>query len=546
MNSPIDPMNQLEELLVALTERELSAAQRKQLRDILRQSPEARRYYRRYLEVHVLLEWEAGASASTRVLANPDDQADLALYASLDDLHNSAELVHLNSPLRNAGWWHLRRGHKTTERTTSGPMLIAIPKPVLYSGIAAMLLLAASLLVILGNLWTGPDNLASSGRVAPDPAATPSQPPAQSAVATLTAEHGAQWQAASGTVLPGVGDQLHAGQRLTLTEGSAQITTARGAIAILQAPCSVELLDQDNALRLIRGKLVGICETQSSKGFVVHTPQLDITDLGTRFGVEVTPGSATEVHVHQGMVLAASTRPAGVTPNLPLVVKQNQAIRAPADADVLAMIRPAYEKFDDRLSTFRLFSTGFDLAEGMRDLGWQIVADAKGPLDQPIPLIVQHGARPDNHFQAKGNDPGKAQWLTYAPGYALYDEPRRPDLDRSVLTIQCRVVLPKSVSLDNADFVLQYASSYGVTELRINGTPVQAVPKETNADRRPQPYREIQLAAHTTALRHGENIIEIDVPKLALATQAPLSIYFYAAIRPPADPSLETPGETRP
>eukprot|EP00752_Nemacystus_decipiens_P013726 g12179.t1 len=80
-------------------------------------------------------------------------------------------------------------------------------------------------------------------------------------VATLTAERNAQW--AEGALAQG--SPMRAGQRFTLTQGFAEITTNHGAVAILEAPAAIELTNNQNAIQLHAGKLVGICETESSK-----------------------------------------------------------------------------------------------------------------------------------------------------------------------------------------------------------------------------------------------------------------------------------------
>ncbi|MFK7790973.1 MAG: FecR domain-containing protein, partial [Phycisphaeraceae bacterium] len=125
-------------------------------------------------------------------------------------------------------------------------------------------------------------------------------------VATLTATYNATWaptgRASSPSHTLSPGSKLHAGDRLTLSAGFAEITTVEGAIAILQAPATIELLDNNNALRLHTGKLVGICETPSSKGFLVRTPHMDVIDLGTRFGVDATQATASKVHVFEGEI----------------------------------------------------------------------------------------------------------------------------------------------------------------------------------------------------------------------------------------------------
>ena len=143
--------------------------------------------------------------------------------------------------------------------------------------IAAALLFATVLIIALPSGQTEPQQ---------DQPIAGTDPESHDAIATITAIKDAQWQAESGAALPGIKDVLHAGQRLTLTEGFAEITTRRGAVAVLEAPSTIELVN-DNAVRLDSGKMVCICQTETSKGFMVQTPDADITDLGTEFGVEV-------------------------------------------------------------------------------------------------------------------------------------------------------------------------------------------------------------------------------------------------------------------
>jgi len=130
------------------------------------------------------------------------------------------------------------------------------------------------------------------------PIATQETPAQAMPVAWLTAESEARWRSDDREVSLAVGKGLYPSQTLTLVDGFAEITTEQGAVAILQAPCTIELINRPNTLRLVRGKLVGICETASSRGFTVRTDHADITDLGTEFGVEAwSDGVQTSVFV---------------------------------------------------------------------------------------------------------------------------------------------------------------------------------------------------------------------------------------------------------
>lgn len=159
---------------------------------------------------------------------------------------------------------------------------------LILTGSLAAAIAIAGLTVLVVNLFTNPEApIAEQGEGAV-------------IVATLTDTHDAQWaDLAEGALAPG--SPLHAGDKLTLTEGFAEITTNHGAIAIVEAPATIELIDSPNAMRLHAGKLVGICETESSKGFLVRTPHMDIFDVGTKFGVTASE-DAVDVSVLVGEV----------------------------------------------------------------------------------------------------------------------------------------------------------------------------------------------------------------------------------------------------
>ncbi|MEO0477637.1 MAG: FecR domain-containing protein, partial [Planctomycetota bacterium] len=167
------------------------------------------------------------------------------------------------------------------------------------SSVAAALVLAVILVFMLRGM--GSDSAVREVVVDDPPAAIdqPADPQAMQVVATLTAESDAVWDRRPGK-------DLFAGQQFVLTKGYAEIATASGTEIILEAPSVIELTDNENMIVLHMGKLVGICEVPSSKGFVVRTPNLDVEDLGTRFGVKVSEQGDSEVHVLEGSVLLTS------------------------------------------------------------------------------------------------------------------------------------------------------------------------------------------------------------------------------------------------
>ncbi|MEM6504591.1 MAG: FecR domain-containing protein [Planctomycetota bacterium] len=167
--------------------------------------------------------------------------------------------------------------------------------------VAALLLIGGVLLFTLSPSKPGqPPKPAASTLSTPSgpdtqPIPNPAAPPI---VASLTASYEAVWSAGSadGALTPG--SPLRAGKRLTLMQGFAEIKTNHGAIAIIEGPASIELLENPNAIQLNQGKLVGLCHTERSKGFLVRTDYADITDLGTEFAVKARPdGVDTTVFV---------------------------------------------------------------------------------------------------------------------------------------------------------------------------------------------------------------------------------------------------------
>ncbi|MBX2852175.1 MAG: hypothetical protein KTR15_10555 [Phycisphaeraceae bacterium] len=207
-------------------------------------------------------------------------------------------------------------------------------KHLLYtagSGLAAaMILIAAILWLPFGS--TEQPAFTDLDRLEPTP--TPAHLPV---VATLTDAVGAQWRSDDRPVPMPVGAQLVAYERFTLTHGFAEITTRRGATALLQAPCTIELTDHDNAIRLHSGKLVGKCETPASKGFTVHAPDMDVVDLGTEFGVEADSAEGSTVLVMTGEVRAQPTEqsPLAFTP---VVLTKDQARRVAPETGGLGVI----------------------------------------------------------------------------------------------------------------------------------------------------------------------------------------------------------------
>ena len=89
-------------------------------------------------------------------------------------------------------------------------------------------------------------------------------------------------------------------ETINLTRGRAKLTFSSGCVIALQAPATVEILD-DMTVRLQKGRLNGFCPP-SAHGFRVMTPKASLVDLGTSFGVSLIEGEESEFVVFDGEV----------------------------------------------------------------------------------------------------------------------------------------------------------------------------------------------------------------------------------------------------
>ncbi|MGB0767798.1 MAG: FecR domain-containing protein [Phycisphaeraceae bacterium] len=303
-------------------------------------------------------------------------------------------------------------------------------------------------------------------------------------VATLTAEQDATW--AGGDVTPG--SPLRAGTRLTLTQGFAEITTQRGAVAILEAPATIELTHNDNALRLHTGKLVGICETESSKGFIVRTPHMDVTDLGTRFGVDASEATFTELHVFEGEVEAK--RNDSDTPAEPQLLVAGQAVRAERSGTALVQTSAQADRFTQRLTTLLAATGQGQAAQEVAD-NWRVVAVDGVPITEHSALIVKPQSTNPNDAQ------GASRWLRVNP--ALQPQGKKS----AVFTCQGGFNLSRSTDLQASTITLRCIGDHSIKSVRVNDKPLK-VP----SNRIGRGWVTLDITQHT---RPGENTVEIDI-----------------------------------
>ncbi|PAW62422.1 MAG: hypothetical protein B9S36_06240 [Verrucomicrobiia bacterium Tous-C2TDCM] len=116
-------------------------------------------------------------------------------------------------------------------------------------------------------------------------------------IATLIEAENCRWAGSDLPTLEGAG--LGSGT-LALIEGMATIQFKSGATVTLEAP-SVLVVESAMKCRLVEGSVVANVP-ESAHGFTIDTAQMEVIDLGTRFGVTTTSLGDSNVFVFEGEV----------------------------------------------------------------------------------------------------------------------------------------------------------------------------------------------------------------------------------------------------
>ena len=196
---------------------------------------------------------------------------------------------------------------------------------------------------------------------------------------------------------------LHLGDTLALRSGLLEITYSTGARVILQGPVTYEI-DSLAGGYLSVGKLTAKLEKKSevrgqrsdseNQEFVVRTPTAVVTDLGTEFGVEVSPDAVTRVCVLQGRVALQSSA-AGSTERIVLQKGQSSQMDAQgkpvrsSDRETARFAKAFIRKLPDK--TGPAFVSLTDLVAGGDGFGdrffWGINPEDASVIPTPSPEI---------------------------------------------------------------------------------------------------------------------------------------------------------------
>jgi hypothetical protein len=106
---------------------------------------------------------------------------------------------------------------------------------------------------------------------------------------------------------------IHSSEPLKISSGIVQVELKSGATLLVEGPAQWSI-DDDNRATLESGKIVAKVPSQAV-GFTIQTPTATVIDLGTEFGVEVTPEQESRLQVFQGKIVVranvAATSSAG-------------------------------------------------------------------------------------------------------------------------------------------------------------------------------------------------------------------------------------------
>ncbi len=268
------------ELIDAACDGLLTPDQARRLEALLEDNEEAQWLYLAHMRLDGRLRWEFGRTDDV-----PSERATLATVGPRPQARTVRPSIPATGP---RGAWIRRGGRFLARHVVSTAVLLTIAG-------AIALLIGLGLVERPGSQRRDPGVAHERGPKAESEAEPPRLPAVS--VATLGRTVGCRWTDA--TKILASGDRLFAGRSLHLASGVAEIAVQRGAEIVLQGPAAIEL-EADKVIRLEAGKVTAKITRASARGFVIHTAEATFADEGTEFGVEVSPGGSSLVHVFKG------------------------------------------------------------------------------------------------------------------------------------------------------------------------------------------------------------------------------------------------------
>ena len=277
MSTP-DKHERLAELLLEQQLGTLNDAGVDELRTILRNDIEARRYYAQVMVFDAALKQESVAGGDIE---------------NVQPKNHSTELAH----------------HEFSARRT-------VSFPIRWSSAAAALLLIGLAIGWMTNEF-GQRNEPVVKLISPEGTAEKTD----DSVAMITRSIGVEWVADS---LINVDASVRPG-RLAITTGFLQIEFYSGARVVVQGPADLEIISSMETV-VHAGKIRAVVPPLAH-GFTVRGPQVKVIDLGTDFAFETAADGSSQVHVFIGQVDLYSTISDSLSKTVKRTLNAGQAVR---------------------------------------------------------------------------------------------------------------------------------------------------------------------------------------------------------------------------
>ncbi len=248
---PFEHFDELGRLLSLLCEGELSAQESDRLREMLAHSPQARRYFLEYMELHAELHWAAGMgreAEGTAAMLQPECPIGLELPTPAS--------VRVRKLLRRWRW--------------------------LLAAVGLLVALGLGVLVVRAVWRPGP--------VGPEPAPGPVAQWGQTSLP--------RW--ADDSTKPQTHPELMPGQTIHLQGGFAELVFPPQTRLILEGPARISL----TAPRSVEAEMgrLAVYVPPEEPNISFRTPWLVLEGENTQFGLVVEQTGAAEVHVFSGRV----------------------------------------------------------------------------------------------------------------------------------------------------------------------------------------------------------------------------------------------------
>ncbi|MDR3634309.1 MAG: hypothetical protein P4L84_10940 [Isosphaeraceae bacterium] len=265
-----------------LVEGEIDEPRAARLCTLLRDDPQAREFYLRFMEVHALLYLDY--SGGSTPVAMPGG--------------SSMPLASLTKPALGVEVFETsgiaQEGIGNQEATSFSARALAV---AFGFGMAAMLVLVALTSRFLQHDRPGGSSTPSRavGARGHD------QAPSESAIARVVELDDAHWDAGE-SPRPKVGDTIKAGP-FRLRSGGVTLAFLNGVVLSLDGPADLDLVAIDRVF-CRQGRLRARIPRQA-EGFVIASPRSDVSTIGTDFVLDVDADGRVRIKVYEGVAEAA-------------------------------------------------------------------------------------------------------------------------------------------------------------------------------------------------------------------------------------------------